>query len=135
MFIILGMYNLGIIFAAVEKLVRPPSPPRHEIVTTMGKVANIRHCVATGHWLSHWSQIVSKSPLYSLKIIHFEFHSWTHFSSKTKMVIWKKRKGHFSTNSQHFFTLILENLWINMAHNGWTKWLSSVLCSVFKVKD
>ena len=66
MFIVLGIYNLGIIFAAVEKLVRPPSPPRHEIVTTMGKVANIRHCVATGHWLSHWSQIFYKIATFEL---------------------------------------------------------------------
>ena len=52
--------------AAVEKLVRPPSPPRHEIVTTMGKVANIRHCVATGHWLSHWSQTFYKIATFEL---------------------------------------------------------------------
>ena len=60
--------------SAVEKLVRPPSPPRHEIVTTMGKVANIRHCVATGHWLSHWSQNFYEIVTFEFQLpLKFEF--------------------------------------------------------------
>ena len=61
---------MRIIFAAVEKLVRPPSPPRHEIVTTMGKVANIRHCVTTtGFHIG--VKLFMKSPLLRFSLFNF----------------------------------------------------------------
>ena len=113
-FIVLGIYNLGIIFAAVEKLVRPPSPPRHEIVTTMGKVANIRHCVTTtGFHIG--VKLFVKSPLLRFSLFNFfdikssllnlVLNEWTKYKTLFRLVIIRPIYIQLKTNPTQYWAL------------------------------